>query len=508
VNKRAVLYARVSSKEQEKEGFSIPAQIRLLKEYALKNQIQIVQEFSEAETAKTSGRNKFEEMLKYLKKNKSVKIILVEKTDRLYRNFKDYVTLEDLDLEVHLVKEGEVLSKNSKSSEKLMHGLKVLIAKNYIDNLKEETSKGMQEKAEQGIYPSVAPCGYLNITRDDGKKVIAVDFAKAPFIKRMFELYATGGYSINSLRDKIIEEGFAYGKSGNPIHRSKVEHILKNIFYTGSFEWKGKIYDNAQHDAIISKKLYYKVQEKLRDPRKSKSRKGEFAFTNMIKCGICRCYLTAEIKKEKYIYYHCTGNKGKCGQKWITEEAISNTFQDLLLDIQLKQKEVNVIKEGLIVLHKQKMEYQNITTEQIQRNLKKIQDRIDNCYIDKLEGTISQDFWKTQTDKWQREKDELMIKLEALQKADKEYFQFSSLILELCKNAYDLYFRQSAEEKRKLLNLLCSNFSYKDGKLDIVLNSPFHEILLANQDKSAEIIQLKRDTGVEPISLNKKWLPG
>ena len=129
-NKKVVIYARVSSKEQEKEGFSIPAQLKLLKEYALKNGFQIVEEFSDAETAKKAGRTNYNRMLDYLKANSDVKIILVEKTDRLYRNFKDYVTLEDYDLEVHLVKEGTVISKNSKSHDKFIHGIKDLLAKN------------------------------------------------------------------------------------------------------------------------------------------------------------------------------------------------------------------------------------------------------------------------------------------------------------------------------------------------------------------------------------------
>ena len=83
--------------------------------------------------------------------------MLVEKTDRLYRNLKDWVTLDDLDLEIHFVKENVILSHDSRSSEKFIHGIKVLMAKNYIDNLSEETKKGMLEKAEQGIYPTVAP---------------------------------------------------------------------------------------------------------------------------------------------------------------------------------------------------------------------------------------------------------------------------------------------------------------------------------------------------------------
>jgi site-specific DNA recombinase len=154
--KQAVIYARVSSKEQEKEGFSIPAQLKLLKEYAAANRFAIAQEYVDVETAKHTGRASFDEMIAHLKAQPSVRVLLVEKTDRLYRNLKDWVTVDDLEIEIHFVKEGVVLSRGSRSSEKFMHGIKVLMAKNYIDNLSEEARKGMQEKAEQGIWPGRA----------------------------------------------------------------------------------------------------------------------------------------------------------------------------------------------------------------------------------------------------------------------------------------------------------------------------------------------------------------
>lgn len=105
---KAVIYARVSSEEQKKEGFSIPAQLDLLRSFAKQHNIDVVREFEEAETAKQAGRHQFNEMLKFLKKSKDVKTVLCEKTDRLYRNFTDYV---DLDVDttgytVYLVKEG------------------------------------------------------------------------------------------------------------------------------------------------------------------------------------------------------------------------------------------------------------------------------------------------------------------------------------------------------------------------------------------------------------------
>src|SRR5215208_1218151 len=120
--KQAVIYARVSSKEQEKEGFSIPAQLKLLKDYAAAQGFAVAQEYVDVETAKQTGRAAFGEMVAYLKGHSAVRVMLVEKTDRLYRNLKDWVTVDDLDVEMHFPKEGVVLSRESRSSEKFMHG--------------------------------------------------------------------------------------------------------------------------------------------------------------------------------------------------------------------------------------------------------------------------------------------------------------------------------------------------------------------------------------------------
>ena len=105
------------------------------------------------ETAKQTGRPGFKAMVEFLRTHKS-HVLLCEKTDRLYRNFLDLVTIDELGVEIHFTKESVVLTPDSRSSEKLAHEIKVVLAKNYIDNLSEETRKGMLEKARQGIWPS------------------------------------------------------------------------------------------------------------------------------------------------------------------------------------------------------------------------------------------------------------------------------------------------------------------------------------------------------------------
>jgi DNA invertase Pin-like site-specific DNA recombinase len=218
--KQAVIYARVSSKEQEKEGFSIPAQLKLLKEYAAVQGFSVAQEYVDVETAKQTGRSAFSEMVAYLKAHPDVRVMLVEKTDRLYRNLKDWVTVGELEVEIHFPKEGVLLSRESRSSEKFMHGIKVLMAKNYIDNLSEEARKGMQEKAEQGIWPTVAPIGYRNVVGSDGKKIIEPDPRSAPLIAHLFKWYATGTLSLKEAARKARAAGLVYRKSGAPEHRA------------------------------------------------------------------------------------------------------------------------------------------------------------------------------------------------------------------------------------------------------------------------------------------------
>ena len=110
----------------------------------------MAREFVDVETAKTTGRAGFSEMLAFPRQN-GCGIVLVEKTDRLYRNIKFWLTLDDLRLELHFVKENVVLGPDSRSSEKFMHGIKVRMAKNYLDNLREETRKGMLEKARGAV---------------------------------------------------------------------------------------------------------------------------------------------------------------------------------------------------------------------------------------------------------------------------------------------------------------------------------------------------------------------
>lgn len=471
--KKVVIYARVSSKGQEKEGFSIPAQIKLLTDYAKKNNFVIDKIYQESETAKKAGRKAFNEMLEYIKVN-NINTILVEKTDRLYRNFKDYVILEDYHLEVHLVKEGTVLSESSKSHEKLVHGFKVLMAKNYIDNLSEEVKKGKREKVAQGYYPQKAPVGYLNVKNEDNKKIIILDKNKAPFVKKLFVLYSTGAYSVEELRTKLFEEGFNH--KGKPYSKPRLLYVLKDIFYTGKFLYDGVIYE-GKHEPLIDAALFNRVQ-KLFNQSKSRSHDTEFAYTGLIRCGYCGCQLTAELKKGKYIYYHCTGKRGgECKKDYIREEEIEEVFLNLISRLPNPDEYFPTLIQAEKEFHKERCEYQDNSVKELQKKAERLASRLENLYQDKLDGIISKEEWKTKHDLWRQEKEEALQKVMDYHHAENNFYEGSNLLENFCKHAQEGFLKANAKEKQQILKMIGSNFTYKDGKLSVELNSVFNYLI-------------------------------
>lgn len=485
---KAVLYARVSSKEQEQEGYSIPAQLNLLRGYARDKSIRIAKEFVDVETAKAAGRSKFTQMAGFLRDHPDVQIILCEKTDRLYRNFKDYVTIDDLDIEIHLVKEGEILSRESKSHQKLTHGIKLLMAKNYIDNLSEETRKGMLAKAEQGIYPSCAPLGYLNI-RDGKRSTIDIDPTVAPVIRKMFESYASGNYSLEAIRQMATGAGLR-SRRGKKLCISRVESILKNLFYMGQFRWRDKIYAGG-HPRIVTPDLFEKVQTVFAGRRHpALPTKRRFAYTGMIRCAKCGCLVTAEIKDDKYIYYHCTGGKGYCGRPYVREEKLEVLLGELVLEIQIDMETAEWIKRALIESHGDETKYHDDRIAELNRQYGVIQSRLDRVYDDMLEGKVDEVFWKRRSEEWRAEQREIRRALEDHERANQVYLDEGIKIIELAQRAYSLWLSRDSYEKRKILDALLSNCTFDGVRLMPTYRKPFcwlanrpaHTVCLPQQD--------------------------
>lgn len=471
--RKAVLYARVSSKEQEKEGFSIPAQLKLLKEYAERHGLQVVEEFTDAETAKKAGRKNFLAMAEKLKKSKDIKVILVEKTDRLTRNFQDYVLIDELiqklDIEVHMVKEGEILSQKAKSHTKLIHGIKVVLAKNFIDNLSEETSKGMMEKAAQGHWPSAAPYGYRN---NKETRLVELDPEKSAYVKRAFELYATGQYSVKRLINKLYDEGYRFRPSTSKPYTSNLHHMLTNKFYTGHFVFR-RMHRVGHHPPIISMDLFNQVQRQLKSAHKPDYEKRHIAFANLMTCGYCNCSVVGDIKKQKYVYYRCTHFKQKCPDKYIREEKLQEQFAEIVRAFTPTKEQYQWMVDGLKRINAMKDKEVSERREYLNNEINRLNNRLSQLYEDKLDGVIDIAFYQKKAKDGQERLQDLQAQLDRLQVASESQMELGLLILEFAKDAYPLFSRVDATEKAKLLKIVLSNCELKAGILTPMYKKPF-----------------------------------
>lgn len=486
-----VTYERVSSRDQEREGFSIPAQQRLLRSYADREGMQIVQDFVDVETAKATGRKQFGEMLKLLRRNGQVRAILVEKIDRLHRNLRDWATIDDLINEgyaIHLVKENIRIDKDSPSSERFMYSIKASMAKHYIDNLSEEARKGMREKAEQGIYPSAAPFGYRNVVGPSGKNIIEPEPTTAPIVRQLFEWYAEGERSVKDLVRMAREAGLSLSKSGGPVNASKIHQVLRRRLYSGDFDWKGRVYKGT-HEPLVSRELYETVQARL-DGRKAKRHrrsKHEFAYARLIACGHCGSAIVGEIKKKKYVYYHCTEHRGTCSDPYTREADLDEQFASVLESLRFDDEVLGWVRAALIESHMDASRHHEEAIKRLEAEHLRFQHRVDAAYIDKIDGLISPEFFEQKRSEWRTEQERCQRSIASHRNANDTYMHDGVRLLELASSAGRLFRKQAGPEKRHLLGFLVSNCTLANGKITVTLKQPFDMIASAAGAKTSAV---------------------
>ena len=471
-HKQVVIYARVSSREQEREGFSIPAQLKLLKEYALKQGFQIVKEYSDAETAKKAGRTNYNAMLAFLKDNPHIKTVLVEKTDRLYRNFKDYVTLEDYDLEVHLVKESTVISKNSKSHDKFIHGIKVLMAKNYIDNLSEEISKGLKEAVEEGYWPFKPPYGYLR----GAKKELIIDKSTILFIRRAFELFSTGKFSLRQLCEHLFLEGYYYKADRPKITQCVLEGMLKNVFYVGQMNCNGIIYQ-GKHAPIVSRELFDKVQIAFLKTSRSRVRKNfDFLYPGIAKCGICGYAFCGERQKGN-IYYRCSHYDRSCpNTDYISETQLTQALRMHLKRIGLKPDVLELVKLSLKMAVGDEQEYHKQEVKRINGEIENCKDILKKMYLDQVNNILEYDLWVNLKNDYEVKLSRLMAELQLHTKANTNFLDTGLKILDLCGRASLPATELSAQEVADIVRQTYLSVKITNRKVDVIFKQPYANI--------------------------------
>ncbi len=482
---KAVIFARVSSREQE-DGYSIDAQKHRLKMYCERRGLEIVRIFEITESSTRGDRTKFMDMIKFCKAQKQPIAIVADKVDRVQRSFKEYPLLDALvqsgKLELHFNTEGYVIHRESVSQERLMWSFGVIMAQSYVDNLRDNVKRAIDQKIRAGEYVSRAPLGYLNIREDSRRADIIPDTFREPLIRKMFEEFATGLYTTGQMR-KCLHEWGLRTREGKSVSKSYVYEMLTNPFYYGFMVVKGKHYPH-KYRPLIDKVLFDQCQSVLNGWNKKRFAYGakEFVFRGILTCATngktvssltkTRTYKNGD--KGEWTYLQSWDKNGK--QMYIREEKVLEQAANALRNLLVSADALEMVAKYLKETHYAERDFINRQTDELQRERRLVQNRTSGLTELLIDGGISRDEYDEQRFKYQSRLMEITNSLEANQAADDGFKDSLLMLLDLCNKAPNLFASSTTEQKRRILNFVFLNLRLEEGTLCYSYRMPFGEI--------------------------------
>ncbi len=342
------LYARKSTESEERQILSIDSQVKEMLQLAERENLNVVEIRQESHSAKTTGeRPVFNQIINDIRMGR-FNGILTWAPDRISRNAGDLgriVDLMDQKLLVEIRTFGQRFSNNP--NEKFLLMILGSQAKLENDNRGINVKRGLRTRVEMGLWPGVAPLGYLNQKLMDKKCQIIVDPARSPMVKKMFEKVAYEHYSGRKIYNWLKFELNFHTRGNKPLTLSGVYRILDNTFYYGPFEYpreSGNWYQ-GKHQPLITQELFEKAQAQLKRDQIVRENK-EFAFTKLFTCGYCGSGISAEEKwkplkdgtSAHYIYYGCSRARDRnCKNKYIREEELIDELLKIMDKVNINE---------------------------------------------------------------------------------------------------------------------------------------------------------------------------
>jgi site-specific DNA recombinase len=474
--KRAVIYLRVSTSRQatkngEAEGYSIPAQRSACERKVADLGAEVVQEFVDAgASARSADRDGLQALLAYLADGQ-VDYVLVHRLDRLARDMAD-----DIMILTTIRTAGAVLVSATESIDEtpagmLMHNILAGMAEFYSRNLANEAKKGIAQKAMNGGTHGVAPIGYVNtLARIEGREVKGVAFEqdKAEHVRWAFRTYATGQWSISTLRDELEERGLKSRSTlkyvGTPLNNAQVHRMLTNPYYMGKIRHRDMIYDGV-HQPLVDSETWHLVQDILAGRRIAGDR--SWRHTHYLKgsltchrCGGRMGYGHSRGKGGVYSYFFCLGRhtgRTTCDLPYISVEKVEDEIERVWdTTVQFTAETIREVGELTRTELDARQEHdQSLLANQRQRiiKLERQKQKLIDAYLD--EAIPSEDL-KPRQAKLLAEMNDARRLIAACQNDMNLVRKHVDLALALLGNAGRLY-RNASPEQRKWLNLAVFN---------------------------------------------------
>jgi len=513
------LYARKSSESEDRQAASIDAQIEELNRLAERESLQIAAIFSEAKSAKEPGRLEFNRMIEKLYKGEA-QGILCWKLDRLARNPIDGSQIDWM-IQKSVITHIRTYEKSYYPADNvIMMQVEFGMANQYIRDLSVNVKRGLRAKVASGIFPSLAPAGYMNTPyRDKGDKEIVVDPERFPIIRKMWDLMLSGSYTPPRILEIANKEwGYRTPKhrteGDKPMSRSAIYKLFNNPFYYGEFEYplgSGQ-WHKGKHQPMITREEFESVQRLLGRKRNPRPHTKFFSFTGMIACGECGSSVTAEekhqlicssckhkfsysgktscpscgieiakMKKPKflhYIYYHCIKNKNHdCTQGSIKLADLENQIESYLEKIQINRKYLDWAIEHLKRTSQVEAGKTASITDSQTKSLSRIDKQLDRLIDMRSSEEITSEEYSAKKKALleERSRYESLLSSEA-GKVDRGLI-LAEKTLNFAHTARLVFNSGDLQKKREVVTNLVSNLTLKDRFLSIDAPKPFSLIV-------------------------------
>lgn len=479
-----IAWARVSSREQ-REGYSIDAQLRAMRDKAAKAGWTIVREFVVAESAKRGAeRVAFNEMFNWVRasaKREKIRAILSHKLDRVCRNMRDAVRLQEL--EDHCgVQLGFVENQfGPGAAGALSFNVMAAVAQYYSDNLRSEVLKGMDEKVRQGWPTGLAPYGYANV--DDTEEPVQPHPEKSRTVVRIFGLYATGQHTFQSLADQLAREGHVFRPSQPRFHRTALSYILNNRFYIGELRRNGSVFE-GRYQRLIDRDTFEACQRILNGKNRRTGSPDIPLSGGLFRCACCGQSITGERIRRRlrtggvndHLYYRCANNNPGADHpriRWRADD-LEHAVVDDLASLRLPSQEyVDWFRSALSAAFADTGEYERRQAAALKKRrseLAGMQDRLLNAY---LAGTVDEAIYRAKTAELGSELRAIEEALERLGDCDPGRAATALAAFNFSQRAADIWRGSNNAVRREILDSVYLNRMLSDVTLVTTKRKPF-----------------------------------
>jgi len=504
-----ILYARKSTLSEDKQVASIQSQINEMAKIAESYSLKVVHIMSEASSGFKVGRKVFNQVLGMIE-NGEADGILCWKLSRLSRNPDDAGRIMGM-LQRAEVNHIRTYSRDWYPEDNvMMMYVEFGITNQFSRDLRDDTFRGLRQKAERGWKPNSAlPLGYIhNMGNKKQKglpeKEILNDPDRHDLVKLGLELVVSRAKTPSQALKHITSLGLRT-KKNRKVATSTFYGIMTNTFYYGDFEYpvnSGNWY-TGKHNTMLTFEQYKAIQEILGRTTNPRPKIHYFPYTGMMKCGECGCSITAE-KKEKtqkngnkhgYTYYRCTKKREKCSQKSLEVTKLEKQFNKVIENIYIPPEFAEWAIEELKKDFEKEKFNRDISLTLNEKNYRHCLKRIDVLVESWLDGDIPKNIYKNKLANLEKEKK----MLEGMQKTTNErvddWLKKAEKVFNFATHAKEEFEKGTLEKKREIIAYLGSNLILKDRIITIELQKPIEKV----KEVSAVVNELAER--FEPLAL-------